>query len=118
MTRKLRLKKNLYIQANNILYNKLDIVLYIRNMLLLDVMSTILLDNKQNIIEFLIHPKLSIYNNQKNENKENEKYFGKYCEDDFNNFYDEISNITQKNYLIKEDRKLISLSNNELKNLI
>ena len=119
MTRKLRLKKNLYIQANNILYNKLDIILYIRNMLLLDVISTILLDNnKKNIIEFLIHPKLSIYNNQKNENEENKKHFGKYCVDDFNNFYDEISNIVQKNYLMKEDRKLISLSNNELKKLI
>ena len=55
MTRKLRLKNNLHLRANNFLYNKLDIVLYIRNMLLLDVMSTILLDNKQNIIEFLIH---------------------------------------------------------------
>ena len=125
MTRKLRLKNNLQIKANNILNNKLDIVLYLRNMMLLDVMSTILLDNnKKNIIEFLIHPKLTIYNNQENkykenkEKKENKKYFDKYNENDFNNFYAEISNLIQKTYIKNEDRKLISLSNDELKKLI
>ena len=41
MTRKLKLKNNLHAQANNIIYNKLDVVLYLRSMLLLDVMSTI-----------------------------------------------------------------------------
>ena len=125
MTRKLRLKNNLQIKANNILNNKLDVVFYLRNMMLLDVMSTILLDsNKKNIIEFLIHPKLSIYNNQENEykenkeKKENKKYFGKYSENNFNDFYDDILNLIQKTYLINEDRKLISLSNDELKKLI
>ena len=118
MTRKLKLKNNLHAQANNIIYNKLDVVLYLRSMLLLDVMSTILLDNnKKNIIEFLIHPKLSIDNNQENENK-NKKYFGKYGEDDFNNFYDEISNLIPNSYKMKNDKILISLSNNELKKLI
>ena len=74
-------------------------------------------NNKKNIIEFLIHPKLSIDNNQENENK-NKKYFGKYGEDDFNNFYDEISNLIPNSYKMKNDKILISLSNNELKKLI
>ena len=132
MTRKLTLKTNLHSQANNILYNKLDIIIYLRNMILLDVMNTILLDNnKKNIIEFLIHPKLSINNKQKNENKENKeknkgnedkkenkKYFGKYCDDNFKEFLDEISNLIQKPNIVKKDRQLIYLSNNELKKLI
>ena len=116
MTRKLSLKKNLHIKANNIIYNKLDVVLYLRNMLLLDIMSTILLDNNtKNIIEFLIHPKLSISNDEENEKQ---KFLGKYCEDDFNHFNDEITNLVQNSYKMKNDKIYISLSNNELKKLI
>ena len=116
MTRKLKLKNNLHIKANSFLSHKLDVILYLRNTLLLDIMSTIILDdNKKNIIEFLVHPKLSINNNQENENK---KYFGKYSETDFNNFYDEVSNLIQNSYDLKNNKKLISLSNNELKKLI
>ena len=117
MSKKLKLKNRLNLIGNNILNNKLDIILYIRNMLLLDIFNkTILEENKKNIFEFLIHPKVYMNNNQVNENK---KYFVKYCEDDFNNFNDEITNLILKDdKLKKNDKKLISLVNNDLKKLI
>ena len=117
MSKKLKLKNRLNLIGNNILNNKLDIILYIRNMLLLDIFNkTILEENKKNIFEFLIHPKVYMNNNQINENK---KYFVKYCEDDFNNFNDEITNLILKDdKLKKNDKKLISLVNNDLKKLI
>ena len=116
ISKKLKLKNNINAMVNNIIFNKLEIILYIRNMLLLDILNKLILDeNKSNIIEFLIHPKIFLNSSQ---NNKNEKYFVKYSEDDFNNLDEEITNLIQKKNKIKIDKKLISLSNQELKKLI
>ena len=54
-------KNNLTLKARNIISNKLDIVQYIRNMILFDILIQILVeDNKKDIFNFLIRPKLSL----------------------------------------------------------
>ena len=54
MTKKLKLKKELNLKANNLLNNKLDISLFVKNMILIDIMNQILLrENKEVITQFL-----------------------------------------------------------------
>ena len=45
MTNKLKKKKSMTEKANALLYNKLDIVLFARNMILLDIMNEALINN-------------------------------------------------------------------------
>ena len=69
MTKKLRVKNDLNEKAVNILNNKLDIVLYIRNMILFDILNETLLDeSKKSIINFLCRPILSINKDEENMN--------------------------------------------------
>ena len=69
-TKKFEDKVNLMGQARNIIDGKLDIVYYIRNMILFEIINKINLENK-NIINFLSRP--IIYLSEKKENeKENE----------------------------------------------
>ena len=69
-TKKFENKVNLMGQARNIIDGKLDIVYYIRNMILFEIINKINLENK-NIINFLSRP--IIYLSEKKENeKENE----------------------------------------------
>ena len=66
MTKELTLKKNINNKATELLYNKLDIVTYIRNMILLDVINeTLLGDDKKDIMNFISRPLLSIYKDEK-----------------------------------------------------
>ena len=51
-------------QANNIINDKLDIVFYIRNMLLLRLINKIYLENN-NIIDFLTRPIINLNNGKK-----------------------------------------------------
>ena len=117
MPKKLKLKDNLTSNAKNILYNKLDIVLYIRKMILIDTMYKYLIDdNKKDIINFLSMPKISLYN-KKEENDLNSAYLNNY-EADFDKFCDKISILSQKSKTEKNEKKLIYLSAQELKKLI
>ena len=116
LSNNLKLKKDLVEKANNILYNKLDIVLFIKNMFLLDIMNqTLINNNRKGIIKFLSQPIISI--NKKEENQLNE-FYNNYCETDFDNFNSEISELIRKSQKREGDKKLISLSNRKLKELI
>ena len=118
MSRRLRIKKNTTEKANNILYNKLDIVLFMRNMILLDIMSKLLVDtsdNKNGIIKFLSKPVISV---AKKEQKELDELSITYDETDFDNFYYEISELVQKAEKRETEKKLLSLSNQQLKELV
>ena len=54
MTKRLVLKNNINLKSREILYKKLDIVIYIRNMILIDIINeTLLDDNKKYIINFI-----------------------------------------------------------------
>ncbi len=117
MSRRLRIKKNTTEKANNILYNKLDIVLFMRNMILLDIMSKLLVNNnnKNGIIKFLSRPIVSEDKIEESELNESTK---SYAETDFDNFYYEIWELVQKAEKKETEKQLLSLSNRQLKELV
>ena len=111
----LKLKSQLNNKANEILYYKLDIVYYVRNMLLFDIINdTMLGERKKSIINLLSRPLISIYNN----NIEKDIFYQKYTENDFDNFYEGLLALNQK--YIKEEReeKLLHLAKNRIKELL
>ena len=116
ITKELTLKKNINNKATELLYNKLDIVTYIRNMILLDVINEILLgDDKKDIFNFISRPLLSI---QKDEKYNNSQFYQHYNENDFNKFYNAISEIMQKSEKKEIEKNLIILVNKNLKEFL
>ena len=116
MTKNLRIKNILNTKAIDILNHKLDIVLYIRNMILFDIFNeTILDESKISIINFLCRPILSI--NKKEENKFNELYHN-YKENDFDSFLENISNLLKKDQKEEKEKILVELCCKEFKNLV
>ena len=108
-------KLSLSEKAFNILNEKMDIALYIKNTFLLDIMSQILIDDKrQSIIKFISRPTLS----DKKEDRELREFYTNYTEKDFDRFNDELLELTKESNLQKYEQKLIALSNKELKEMI
>jgi hypothetical protein len=115
MTKKLRVKNDLNEKAVNILNNKLDIVLYIRNMILFDILNETLLDeSKKSIINFLCRPILSL--NQKVESKFGE-FYRNYREENFDAFLSSISSLVKKTQKEQRERRLVELCYEQFKNL-
>ena len=137
MSKNLQLKEQITSKAMDILSDKLDIVLYIRNTMLLDLIKKILFgDDKEAIIKFLSRPILSLKENsifqipdltekqiEKNNNitenpKEKEKINEKYCDIDFKNCIKEVNNLVGNKKEISEvDRKLILYTKQQLNQL-
>ena len=116
MTKKMKLKKNLNLSANNILNNKFDVTSYIKNMALLDIMNQTLLDrNTNNIFRFLSTPIISV---NKKVSMNNYKICESYSEVDFDKLYNEISKLIQKTKKINYSKKLLSLSYQQLKEML
>ena len=114
-SKNLKIKNALTERANLILYHKLDIALYIRNMLLFDIMKDILLDSEtKDITNFLVHPIISL---SVNEETELPSLHHKYAESDFDKFYQEIIKLSNKDEKTIEEIRLMSLSNKHLKEL-
>ena len=114
-SKQLKIKNALTEKANSLLYNKLDITSYMRNMLLIDIMKDILIDSEtKNIVNFLEHPIISLSNNEENDLP---LIHNKYNESDFYKFYNEIIQLSNKNEKTKEEIRLMSLSNKHLKKL-
>ena len=114
LTKKLYLKNKIYIKANNILYNKLDIVAYVRNMILIDIINeTLLDDNLKPIINFLCRPLLSI-----DKNESFSEFYQNYKENDLDSLYNGISELIQKNDKEEREKRLIFLVNKNLKEFI
>ena len=116
MCKNLTLKSALNLKSVDILYKELDIALHVRNMILLDIMNRIILeDHKRDISKFISRPILSLYN-------DDEKYFNdlniNFCEQDFNNFYDNASEIIQRPQKTKIETKLVSIFYEKLNNLL
>lgn len=70
-------------------------------------------NNKKGIIKFLSRPVVSVH--KKSESRDPH---AKYCEDGFDNFYYEIEELVQKVEKSETEKKLISLSNLQLKEII
>ena len=116
LSRNLKIKNNLNEKANSILYNKLDIVLYVRNMILFDILNETFLGNDViDIINFLSRPIISLTGNEKNEFP---IFYHRYKTNDFDKFYGEIVNLSQKPNKSKEEIELISLTSKHLKMLL
>jgi len=114
-SKSLKIKNALTEKANMFLYNKLDICLYIRNMILFDIMKDVLLDSEtKNIANFLVHPIISLSNNEENELS---SIYNKYDKSDFYKFYHEIIQLSNKNEKTKEEIRLMSFLNKHLKKL-
>ena len=110
----LKIKNEYYDKATEFLYNKLDIILYVRNMVLFDIINETLLDEeKKNIINFLSRPLLSL---DKKENKN--IFYQNYYERDFDKFYDGYQELAHKTYKQHKEERLLSYSNQKLKELI
>ena len=92
----------------------MDIITYVRNMILFDLLNRIILDeSKKTIMNFICRPVISINdNNQKNEF---DLFYRKYRERDFKKFYQEIQNLSKKQNKEEKDNKLVSYSNAHLK---
>ena len=99
-----------------LLDSKLDITLYVRNMMLIDIMNKILLDPEtRDIINFLTRPIISLKRDA--EEKELSLFYHKYNEADFENFYKEVIQLSNKEVKQKEDIRLLSICNNHLKQI-
>jgi hypothetical protein len=98
---------------SNILYQKLDIIMYIKNMLIYDVMNESLFNSKSlDIMNFLCRPVISI--NKNNEKEEISKLNHNYNEIEFDKFYDGISELIQKQEKNQSEYNLILLSEKKL----
>ena len=114
-SKELKVKYNLNQKANSILFSKLDIVLYVRNMILFDIMNkTVLGTGIKDVINFLSRPIISLKGKEKNELQ---IFYNKYKPSDFDKFYNEIGELAQKSDKRNEEKLLISLTNQHLKNL-
>ena len=114
-SKELKVKYNLNQKANSILFSKLDIVLYVRNMILFDIINkTVLGTGIKDVINFLSRPIISLKGKEKNELQ---IFYNNYKPSDFDKFYNEIGELAQKSDKRNEEKLLISLTNQHLKSL-
>ena len=116
MTESMKMKQQANEQANNILFKKMDIITYSRNMILFDIINQTILDNdKKTIVNFLCRPVISI--NKKAKGKFND-FYANYKEKDFNKYYNCIQELAKKQQKEDRENRLISISNEHLKDFI
>ena len=115
-TKNIGLKIDLNEKAVKILNNKLDIILYVRNMILFDIINeTIINDEKKEIINFLSRPTLTTTKEVKNKFV---NFYENFRDEDFDKFYNGYKGlINQTNKQLREE-KLISMTQKKLKELI
>jgi len=115
-SKELKIKYNLNEKANSILYSKLDIVLYVRNMILFDIINeTFLGMDVKDVINFLSRPIISLNRKEQNELA---IFYHSYKSSDFDKFYDEINELSQKSNKRIEETQLISLTKKHLNSLV
>jgi len=111
----LKLKNFINEKALNILNSKLDIILYVRNMILFDIINkTILDESKRDIINFLSRPILSL---NKNSFEEKDMFYENYKENDLDKFYESYLELAKKPNKKDKEKKLLSLSQKQLNDL-
>ena len=113
LSKNLEFKNNINSKANNFLNYNLDIVTYIRNQILFNIINETVLDDQiKSIINFLCRPVLSINHDIKNNFSD---FYEMYEEKHFNKFSEELLELVQKPKKSIREKKLILLSNNHLK---
>ena len=112
----LKVKNDMNEKANNIIFRKMDVITYVRNMILFDLYNQNSLDdNKKNIINFLSRPIISKDKKVKHKFAE---FYGNYREKDFNKFYDSVQELVKNPKKNEGEIGLISISNEHLKDFL
>ena len=113
MTQNMKMKNYINDNANEIIYSKLDIITYVRNMILFDIINrTILDDERKEIFNFLCRPIISL---NKIKTNEFEEFYNIYKGEDFYKFIINIQELNKKPEKKTKDNKLISLAKEKLK---
>ena len=116
MTNELNSKNNLTQKSDNILNEKLDISLYIKNTILIDILNQALInDNMKSMIKFISRPIISI---NKNVKRDMNQFYKNYELTDFNNLYEDVSEMSKKPRLTPAEQKIISFVYNELNEMV
>ena len=103
-------------KAEKIIKKKLNIIYYLKNMMLLDVFNNRINEDKKEIFKFLSLPIISPNLDEK-DNEESFPNFAKhFTNDDFNIFSDKINKLLESDNI--NDKKLILISNDNLKKTI
>ena len=115
MCKNMKIKNNINENANDIINQKLDVILYIRNMILFDIMNQTIIDNERNdIINLLCRPLISEEKIQKDEFNE---FYKNYKEEDFEKFVNNFIDLIQKPQKNEKEKKLISITKKNLKKI-
>ena len=98
------------------MFSKLDINLFVRNMILLDIINeTILGLSIKNVINFLSRPIISLKGKERNDVA---IFYRRYKSSDFKKFLAEVNELAKKSDKFNEEKDLISLTNKHLKQLL
>ena len=110
-TNKFESKVSLIEQARNIVNDKLDIVLYIRNVILFEMINKIYLENKS-IINFLSRPIIYINDEEEKEEKEEKQ------QKQQNNINNKDTDISYDSFEMEEKNQEKILGRNEARTLL
>ena len=109
----LNIKNSAINKAKKILFKKLDVIKYIRNMILFErINQTNINDNEKILMNFFSRPIISVYT--KEEKNEFEQFYENYEDKDFDNYYEQIIELANKSKKEEKDIKLLSISNEHL----
>ena len=109
----LNIKNSAINKAKKILFKKLDVIKYIRNMILFErINQTNINDNEKILMNFFSRPIISVYS--KEEKNEFEQFYENYEDKDFDNYYEQIIELANKSKKEEKDIKLLSISNEHL----
>ena len=112
----MKIKNDVNDCAFEIIYKKLDIITYVRNILLFDIINkTILNDDKKDLINFLCRPVISANNNQKDEFDD---FYKRYKEDNFDKFTKEFHLFFSKPEKSQKEKNLILVLEKHLENFL
>ena len=115
LSKELKVKNALNEKAMSILDDKLDIVLFVRNMILIDIINATLLDTEtDDIVNFLARPIITL---KDDDDDDFSMLYHKYKETDFEKFYKEVVHLSKKSNKRMEEMKLISICNKHLKSI-
>ena len=113
LSKNLELKNNINEKTTNFLDNNLDIVSFVRNQILFDIINeTILDEQKKSIINFVCRPIISVNQDVK---KNFSEFYQCYEEKDFNKFSEDLLELSNKTKKKDKEKRLINISKNHLK---
>jgi hypothetical protein len=116
ISNELKKKNDLNNKANQILFNKMDIVVYIRTMLIFDIICQILFNEHQKyVVNLLCRPVIS--SKEVNENELND-FYKLYDNTEFVKSTLGIQNLLKIGNKNNSDNQLITLCNKQLKDII